>query len=333
MKNSKAVIAVLCAIVLIFSLAACAQQKAKTELVAQVVTDENGQAVTGADGEVITEEVMAQIVTDANGQAVTEVVTGTDGKPLTTVVNDKYVNVTQVVTTRPSGSPSNSPTPHTAAPNGGVNTKTSTTKSSKKSKTTKKTGKSAPKAPAKIKTLSATATSSSVKLIWKSVKCSGYQIGMSKDGKSWKYLEASYNKGYSYTVKNLESNTNYYFRVRAYNKNSAGKTPSEWTSVKTKTKVSNISRKINITVIFSNDSSGKDTLYITVNKKLVEKAEVTLLPNKKYTFTTKEEYTGEVEITAKLKSHGSKTIKTDKSKCTIELSSEGIPVLIDDEDE
>ena len=37
MKNSKAVIAVLCAIVLIFSLAACAQQKAKMEKVAQVV--------------------------------------------------------------------------------------------------------------------------------------------------------------------------------------------------------------------------------------------------------------------------------------------------------
>ena len=134
MKNSKALIAALCAIVLIFSFAACTQQKAKTENVTQVVTNENGEAVTGENGEAITEEVEAQIVTDADGKAVTEVVTGSNGTPLTTVQNNKYVNVTQAVTVPYSGSGNKSAASKTE--NGKKSSGSNTTKKSQK--TTKK---------------------------------------------------------------------------------------------------------------------------------------------------------------------------------------------------
>ena len=340
MKNSKAIIAVLCAMVLIFSLAACAKQKAKTEMVAQIVTDANGQVVTGVDGEVITEEVMAQVVTDASGKAVTEIVTGTNGTPLTTVVNDKYVNVTQVVTAAPSNpTPSPTPTqqPQTGNNSGAYNTtttKTTTTKSNtsttKKKKSTTKKPKTAPKAPANVSTLNASATSSSVTLKWKTVNCSGYQIAFSKDGKKWTYLEESY-KGYSYTAKNLDSNTDYAFRVRAFNQNGTLKSTSSWKVVKVKTKVNKTSRKIKITVVLPIDGDARDHLTVTVNKKLVANAEVNL-SGKNYVITTKEKYSGAVEITAKLKEHGSVTINTDKSECSLKVPLERIPILIDDED-
>jgi hypothetical protein len=147
LKNSKAIIAVLCALVLIFALAACAQQKAKTESVTQVVTNENGEVVTGSNGEALTEELEAQIVTDKDGKAVTEIVTGTDGKPLTTVKDNKYVNVTQVVTQSKGGKT----TASTAK--SGTSKATSTTKKggSKTTTTTTKPTTANPNVARKIK--------------------------------------------------------------------------------------------------------------------------------------------------------------------------------------
>ncbi|MBR7061326.1 MAG: fibronectin type III domain-containing protein, partial [Eubacterium sp.] len=215
MKNSKAIIAVVCALVLIFSLAACATQKAKTEEITQVVTDENGEVVTDKNGEALTEEIQAQIVTDANGKAVTEVVTDQNGKPLTTVKDNKYVNVTQVVTV--SGSTSSE------------TSQTSTTKSKKKSKsdkeessTTKKA--SSVKAPDAITKLSASSIEkTSFKLSWNKVKCSGYYVMFSVDnGAHWSYFERAYTKT-SYTAKNLISDQNYLIQVLAFNKSESGK--------------------------------------------------------------------------------------------------------------
>lgn len=337
MKNSKAVIAVLCMIVLIFSLAACAGQKAKMEKVAQVVTDSNGVPVTGVDGAVVTEEVMAQVVTDSNGKAVTEIVTGTNGKPLTTVVDDKYVTVTQVVTTSPNNTthPVTVTTKAATAPTTTTTTtkkSKTTTKKSKKKTTTKKQGKAAPKAPADVTNLSASSiTTTSVKLSWNKVIASGYQIAISSDGgNSWKYLKEEY-IGNSYTAKGLVSNTAYVFRVRAYNKNSAGKTTSKWKTVKTKTKADTTLRKIKIIVELPVDGNMKDDLTITVNNKTVKTAKVNLNGNK-YTFTTENLYKGEVEITASLKAHGSITVKTDKSECSLAVPLSKIPVLTEDED-
>lgn len=137
MKNSKALIAVLCALVLVFALAACAQQKGKTENVTQVVTDENGEIVTLESGEALTEELEAQIVTDANGNAVTEVVTDKNGTPLTTVQNNKYVNVTQVVT-KPQGGKASSTAKTTSTTKKGTTAKATTTKAKTTTTTTTK---------------------------------------------------------------------------------------------------------------------------------------------------------------------------------------------------
>lgn len=317
MKNSKIIIAVLCAVVLIFSFAACAQQKQKTENVTQIVTDENGQAVTGENGEAITEEVQAQIVTDANGKAVTEIVTGENGKPLTTVVNNKYVNVTQNVTVNNKST---------------QNKTTKKNSSSKTTTTTKKKAQSAPKAPKSISKLSVSdKTKSSVKLSWSKVDCSGYQISISADkGATWSYLEKDYSKT-SYTVKDLASDTEYSFRVRAFNKNSAGSTASKWKTAKAKTKENNESRKIKISILLPSDSDSEDVLTVTVEGKEVKKVKVKL-DGSTYSFTTEDKFKGKVEISASLKDHGTATIKTDKQECTIEANLSRIPVLIDDED-
>ena len=325
MKKSKVIIAVITCIVLIFSFAACAQEKAKKESVTQAVTNESGEVVTKENGEVVTEEVEAQLVTDENGKAITEVVTGTNGKPLTTVVDNKYVNVTQNVTVSQNGNPSANSTSN--------NTSSNTTKSKNNSSTTTKKGKSAPKAPADVSSLTASdITKSSLKLSWKKVGCSGYQIAISDDGgKTWNYLEKEYNKT-SYTAKDLISNTEYIFRVRAYNKNSAGTTASKWKTVKAKTKENTTARKIKITINLPADSNSEDTLIVKIDGKEVKNVKVNL-DGGKYTFTTENKYKGEVEISASLKKHGATAIKTDKGECELEIPLAEIPVLIDDEDD
>ncbi len=187
-----------------------------------------------------------------------------------------------------------------------------------------------PSAPSAITSLTASdITTSSLKLTWKSVKCAGYQISMSSDESTWKSLETSYTKGNTYTVNKLNSNTEYAFRVRAYNKNSAGKTYTKWKTVKAKTDEK--PRAIKITVLLPIDEGKSDTLNITVNNELVDTAEVTLSGGS-YEFTTNEEYIGEIKITASLSEHGSATVTTESSECTLEVPLNGIPTLIDDND-
>jgi hypothetical protein len=329
LKNSKALIAVLCAIVLIFSLAACAQQKAKTEKVTQVVTNESGEAVTGENGELITEEVEAQIITDANGKAVTEIVTGQNGQPLTTVVNNSYVNVTQVVTSSKKGSTSVNKT---------LTTKKTTTKKSKSAKKTtqisteKSTTDKAQDKPENISSLTVSdIKEDSLKLNWSNVSCTGYQIAISGDaGQSWEYLEKEYTKN-TYTVKNLISNTDYAFRVRAYNKDGSGTAASEWKQVNAKTKANTDKRKIKIIIELPIDGDAEDVLTVTIDGKEIKKGKVKL-DGSKYSFTTEEKYKGEVEINASLADHGSDTVKTDKDECVLSLPLSRIPLLIDDED-
>ena len=326
MKHSKALIAVLCAIVLIFSLAACAQQKGKTEKVTQVVTNENGEAVTGENGELITEEVEAQIITDANGKAVTEVVTGQNGQPLTTVVNNSYVNVTQVVTSQ------NSQTTTGESTSKNQSQTTTKKKSKSKEKTTKGASDNAPKAPENISSLSVSDISeTSLKLNWSKVSCTGYQIAISEDGGvSWAYLEKDYTKT-TYTVKDLISNTDYIFRVRAFNKNNDGTSTSEWKSTNAKTKENKDKRKITISIELPVDGDADDVLTVTIDGKEIKKEKVKL-DGSTVSFTTEEKYKGEVEINASLADHGADTIKTDKAECKLTLPLTRIPVLIDDED-
>ena len=321
MKNSKAIIAVVCALVLIFSLAACAAQKAKTEEITQVVTDENGEVVTDKNGEALTEEIQAQIVTDANGKAVTEVVTDQNGKPLTTVKDNKYVNVTQVVTISNSTS-----------------SQTPTTKSKKKSKSDKKESSttkkaSSVKAPDAITKLSASSIEkTSFKLSWNKVKCSGYYVMFSVDnGAHWSYFERAYTKT-SYTAKNLISDQNYLIQVLAFNKSESGKVyKGKAKQITVKTKENTKKRKIKINVVLPVDANQKDDLIISIDGKTIDEKTVKL-DGSTYTVTTEKEYKGEVEITAELKSHGIQTVLTDKEECFLEVPLGKIPVLIDDED-
>ena len=334
MKNSKVIIAILCAIVLIFSLAACAQQKGKTENVTQAVTNENGEVVTGENGEAITEEIAAQIVTDAQGKAVTEVVTGTDGKPLTTIQNNKYVNVTQIVTQPVSGG-NNSNTQQGKTSKGSGSTAASTTKKAdSKADTTATTKKKSnyPADPKSVSSLSASGvTLTSVKLSWGKLDCSGYQIACSTDGgANWKYLEKAYTKT-SYTAKELISNTNYIFRVRAFNKNSEGTAYSKWKSVKVKTKEETTPRKITVSVVLPMSSAEDRVLTVKIDGKEIKKANVKL-NGETYSFTTDEKYKGEVEITASLNTGEKASAKTDKEECLLEILYDGIPVIADDED-
>ena len=333
MKNSKAIIAVLCAVVLIFSLAACAQQKAKTESVTQAVTNENGEIVTDKNGAAVTEELQAQIVTDAEGKAITEVVTGTDGKPLTTVKDNKYVNVTQVVTAKNSNAPSGNAT-------GSTTVKTSTTKASKDKKTTKsekassttKKSTSKVKAPEAITKLKASdVTQTSFKLSWNKVDCTGYRIMFSTDGGArWSYFERKYSKT-SYTANGLISDTNYIVKVVAYNSKSGKTAEGKGKQVAVKTKANTKSRKIKIHIVLPIDSNMEDTLTIFIDGKEIKKEKVRL-DGSAYTFTTDEKYKGEVEIRAELKEHGAEILLTDKEECTIEVPLGKIPILIDDED-
>lgn len=334
MKNSKIIIAVLCAIVLLFSLAACAGQKAKTENITQVVTDENGEAVTGENGEAITEEIAAQIVTDAQGKAVTEVVTGTDGKPLTTVRDNKYVNVTQVVTVPASQKAAGNTQQGNSTKSGGSTKEATTKKTGSKTESTLTTKKqnSAPVKPKDISLLSTSdITKTSVNLSWGKVDCSGYQIAFSTDaGLTWTYLEKAYTKT-SYTAKNLISDTNYIFRVRAFNKNSKGTASSKWKKVNVKTKENTSPRKIAVSVELPINASDSRTLTVKIDGKEVKKAQVKL-DGSVFSFTTDEKYKGEVEITASLDSGEKASVKTDKAECTLIIEYSGIPIIAEDED-
>ena len=333
MKNSKAIIAVLCAVVLIFSLAACAQQKTKTESITQAVTNENGEIVTDENGAAVTEELQAQIVTDAQGKAITEVVTGKDGKPLTTVKDNKYVNVTQVVTAK-SGNASGSKTSESTSAKASTTkaSKDKTTKAETTSSTTKK-GESKVKAPAAITSLKASdITQTSFKLSWNKVDCTGYRIMFSPDGGArWSYLERDYKNKTSYTAKGLISDTNYIVKVVAYNSKSGKTAEGKGKQIAVKTKANTKSRKIKINIVLPADSNMEDTLIISIDGKEIKKDKVKL-DGSTYTFTTEDKYKGEVEIKAELKEHGAEILLTDKEECIIEVPLGRIPILIDDED-
>lgn len=333
MKNSKAFIAVLTVIVLIFSFAACSQQKEDAKKVTQAVTNENGEVVTDENGELVTEEIEAQIVTDSNGNAVTEVVTGNDGKALTTVVNNSYVNVTQNVTQVSGGTAKQTSKTSTKASSETKSGKNNTTTKKKQDNGTTKKPTELPKAPATISSLNAgEIKETSVKLSWGKVECTGYQIACSTDGgKSWTYLEKEYKKT-EYTVKDLISNTDYVFRVRAYNKNSAGTKTSDWKTVKAKTKENKTARNIRILVTLPSDGNVEDTLTIEIDGKVVHTDKINC-NGSVYKYTTDKKYKGEVEINVSLKNHKSSAIlKTDKEECELDVSSIGIFTIEGEDD-
>lgn len=333
MKKYKGLLAVLIAVALLFSLAACAGNSGKSEKVTVAVTNENGEYVTDENGELVTEEVEAEVVTNENGEVVTEIVTDANGKPVTTVVDGKYQNVTQVVTGASSSNSANN-----------NSTKNTTVKSTKKSETTAKKNNSStkkgtdnsdtikkPSAPKNVSKLEADRVKTeSLRLKWGKVSCDGYQVQQFANGE-WVYLTKN-TTSTSLTVKELVSFTSYQFRVRAFNKNSAGTTASSWKTVSVTTKAADTSRKITLTVLLPVKSGEEDTLTIYVDGKVVETKTVKL-DGTEYVFTTKDKYKGKVSVKAELKkARTSDTKETDKAAEILDLTAIGIQIIPGEDD-
>ncbi len=93
--------------------------------------------------------------------------------------------------------------------------------------------------PKATKITKKTAKTNSVKLTWKKVGCTGYQVQKyDASKKKWVTVKTiSKAKTVSCTVKGLKKNTSYKFRVRAYKKSGSLKSYSAWSkAVKVKTK-------------------------------------------------------------------------------------------------
>ena len=321
MNKNKSLVAILIAVLLISSLIACTQ-KAPTESVTQAVTNENGEIVTDENGELLTEEIEAQVVTDSNGNAVTEVVTDGDGKPLTTVKDGEYVNVTQNVTQSASS--------NTTKGNSTTKASSTTKKSGGKATTTKKATKK-PAAPSKPSKITASDIGEdSVKLKWSSVKCTGYQVQYSEDGVNFSTITNDAT-GTSIKVGGLTSYTKYTFRVRAFNKKGKYTSTSKWVSTTATTKAANDSRYITFKVTLPMSGNEDDTLIIKIGKDTYEKK--VKLNGSEVTLKTDKKYKGVISFEASLKNTGSSfSGKTDKAVCAFDLSGEGIYTFEGDDD-
>lgn len=142
MKKHNGIIILLIVAIIVSAFVACSSKPKYTDkevTLTQAVTDEKGQPVTDANGEVVTEQVTGVPVTDENGEAVTEAVTDSNG---TAVTNSNGEKVTQQVTASSSANSETSAnsTAKTTAKANNNNKTSSTTKSNKKDKetTTKK---------------------------------------------------------------------------------------------------------------------------------------------------------------------------------------------------
>ena len=90
--------------------------------------------------------------------------------------------------------------------------------------------------PKATKVTKKTPAKTSVKLTWKKVSCTGYQV-QRYNAPTRKWVTVKTLKGTSLTVKKLKSGTIYKFRVRAYKKSGSLKSYSAWSKVvKAKTK-------------------------------------------------------------------------------------------------
>jgi hypothetical protein len=325
MKKSKSIIAVLIVLVIVCAFAACSSKSDTQAIdeVTQAVTDSNGELVTDESGEVVTETVQGEIVTDSAGKAVTEVVTVSGG---TAVTNSLGNVVTQVVTASSQNTTTTSKSSKTKT------TQKQTDENSDSTSTTKAPVKK-PSKPSNVSSLKASSVKTdSVKLSWSKVDCTGYQIAVSTDGGfNWSYLEKAYNSGTTYTVKNLTSMTEYSFRVRAYNSNSAGVSASDWKTVKVTTAEDDTSKYITLSFILPYDNNKEDKLTITINGEVVHTENVKC-DGSTYTYKTEKKYKGAIDVVATLKnSKISRSLHTDKD-AQIDLTQEGIDVIEAEDD-
>ena len=356
MKQSKTLIIFLAVMVLVASLVACTAQKERTENVMQAVTDENGEPVTDENGALLTEEVEAQVVTDENGNAVTEVITNRAGKAITTVINNEYKPVTQVVAHRviAAGHTTKTPKNYATTTKKGSQSKTTTKKTDNKSKTTtakagdntattaagdtattKETVKK-PDAPAAVTGLKVSdIEQKSVTLKWNETKCTGYELKVkAADGTETVLLkEADKYTKTSYTVKNLTPYTEYIFFVRAYNTNAAGTSVSGWTEVAARTEEEEGSKVLNIKVQLPNNGGKEDKLTVYVNGTKVLDGATVKLNGDTYSFKTEKKYKCPAKVSATLKNAAASWMDDVGShEVTIDLVSDHIQYMEGEDD-
>ena len=314
MKNLKIIISVLLALTLVIcAFTACKGKGKKSSAGATatvVVTDENGEQVTDENGEFVT------AVVDENGEIIEGDDSGVDvGDNNGVEIDNGGVNIN-------SGKSSNG---------------SSKTVKNNKAATTKKASKNVkkPSAPGKVTGLKASdITKNSLTLKWKAVSCTGYEVAYSTDSTKWTTIKKAMTET-KLPVSGLTSNTKYFFRVRAFNSNSAGKSASGWAVTNATTKADeSINRNIKITVKLPMDSNKTDTLRIYVDdmKNPVKEAQIKC-NGTKFTWTTDKKYKGNVKVKAVLVSHKtSNTVSTDKDNCVVDISGIGIDQEVDDKE-
>ena len=320
MKNVKIIISVLLAVSLLAAVfTACkgsGDKKSKTVTEVVAVTDENGEEVTDENGEVVTTVI-----------TVDEDSTSSDSEGEVVVVDENGNEIDD------GGNGSG---------NKGNKDKKKKDKKDKKDKkesdTTKKgkepvTKPAAPDAPTGFK--AGDVTKSSVTLSWNTVKCDGYEVASCTSGNNWETVKDSMTAT-KIKIEGLNTFTPYKFRVRAFNKNSAGKSASKWVEASAKTKAdTDNNRFIKIKVKLPLDSNMDDKLVVTILPEGKKEAETVLEKdikcNGKYiTFTTEKKYKGLVTIKARVKKYdASCSITSDKDSVLLEIPKNGIDAEID----
>ena len=304
MKSFKTVISVILAVTLIACVfGACKETKKKednTETQIVTVTDENGE-----------------VVTDKNGEVVTSVSSESESEGGVVVIDDDDDNNKKLPAEKTDKK----------------DDKKDNKNKDKKDSTSKKEAITKPAAPDKITGLKVSnVTKDGLLLSWNGVKCDYYQLQYKKAGKEWKTVKDSMTSTKVSFEKALDTYTVYYFRVRAINENSAGKSATKWAEIKATTKADEkVERFIRVKALLPVDSNVEDTLLIYVNGKLDKEVKIHCNGKTKSVDTTKK-YKGLVEVKAVLKSHKtSNKAKTDKDSITLDLTSIGIDQDVDDD--
>lgn len=343
-KNKKIITAVIAAVVLIctvvITLVATGlipvsdskDEPGKLITVTEAVTDENGETVTNAQGEVVTETAEAEAVTGDSGEIITEVVTNSKKQPYT---QKNGSNVTRAVTKKQTSKKST-----TKKSDKNNDNKESTTGKKDDDKTASQDPTKPPVTqagkPGNITGLKADdVKKDSFTVKWDKIKCDKYQIQVMFNKKEVLDKETT---ATSFTVTGLTSYTEYTIRVRALN-NSPGSDKGidgEWASIKQRTEPNNESRKIAINYTLPTDStSGEIEIYVKKegDKQYPKEPDSTVTVDKsRGTIETKEKYKGLVTVMIKFKNKTKESELTDKEEVTLNLSNVNIGIANGEDD-
>ncbi len=345
MKQFKIAISIILSAVLIISaFSACKGNGGKGEnkggkegeTVIVAVTDENGEEVTDANGEVVTEAVPAEdapseseggvvIINGDSNKTDTEENEGSDSKK----TDKKNKKKDKKDSKKEDDKAENE-----------KDKKEDKKKDKEKEKeeekeTIKKPAK--PEKPSKFK--ASGVTKDSLTLSWDAVKCDAYELEMRENGKEWKSLKKAMTATAVSLKEYLKPYTIYFFRVRAFNENEAGRSASDWAEINVRTKADEkYKRFITVRVKLPFDSKKKDKVKIYIKKQgkdekyvLVHEKDV-ILDGSTVKYTTTEKYEGVVSVKAVLADlKASAKTETNSDSCRLTIVS-GIENDIDDEE-